>query len=114
VLTSRTKPSTTLVGRLATAEDPRDVYRVFVPAHGRITVKTGAAAAVDLGLWDPATNSVSERGGPGSNKLARGTTQGSLESLIYKNSGAAKTAYLAITLATGTRDATYRIGITAR
>jgi Subtilase family len=114
VLTSRTKPSTTLVGRLATAEDPRDVYRVFVPAHGRITAKTGAAAEVDLGLWDPATNSVTERGGPGSDKLARGTTQGSLESLTYKNSGAAKTAYLAITLATGTRDATYRINITAR
>ena len=33
-LTTRAKPSTTLTGRLATVEDPRDVYRVFAPAHG--------------------------------------------------------------------------------
>lgn len=113
MLTSRAKPSTTLVGRLATAEDPRDVYRVFVPAHGHITVKTNAAAEIDLGLWAPATTSVMERS-PGKDRIARGTTQGALESITYKNPGAAKTAYLAVTLGKGTRDTTYGITIAAR
>ena len=34
-LTTRAKPSTTLAARLAAVEDPRDVYRVFVPATAR-------------------------------------------------------------------------------
>ena len=111
-LTSRVKPSTRLIARLAAAEDPRDVYRVFIPARGRITVKTTAAAGVDLGLWGPSTTSVTERS-PGKDRLARGTTQGAAESITYRNAGAAKTAYLAVTLGTGTRDATYAISIAA-
>jgi hypothetical protein len=112
-LTTRAVPSTTLVGRLAAAEDPRDLYRVFVPAHGRITVKTTAAAGVDLGLWRLKTASVTERS-PGKDRLARSTANGSLVSVSYKNAGAAQTAYLAVTLSKTMRDATYRITITAR
>ena len=55
-LTTKAKPSTTLTGRLATVEDPRDVYRVFVPARGTITVKAGGrgvgARALDAGDAD--------------------------------------------------------------
>ncbi len=112
VLTSRAKPSTTLVGRLAVAEDPRDVYRIFVPAQGRVTVKTTAAAGVDLGLWAPATTSVTH--GLAKDRLARSTASGAIESLTYKNPGAAKTAYLAVTMQKGILDATYRIAVTAR
>jgi hypothetical protein len=112
-LTSRAKPSTKLVARLAAAEDPRDVYRVFVPRNGNITVKTTAAPAVDLGLWGPATTSVLERS-PGKDRLARSTTNGAVESITFANTGAAKTIYLAVTLAKGTRDATYPITVAAR
>ena len=102
-----------MVARLTTVEDPRDVYRVFVPARGTITVKTTTAAGVDLGLWGSTTRSVTEAG-PGKDRLARGKTAGAAESVTYKNPGAAKTAYLAVTLGTGARDATYRIAVTAR
>ncbi len=112
VLTSRAKRSATLVGRLAVADDPRDVYRVFVPARGRVTVKTTAAAGVDLGIWAPTTTSVTRS--PGKERLARGNTSGTLHVVTYKNTGAAKTAYLAVTLAKGIRDATYRIAVAAR
>jgi hypothetical protein len=112
-LTSRAKPSTRLVARLAVAEDPRDVYRVFVPRNGSITVKTTAAPAVDLGLWGTATTSVLERS-PGKDRLARSTTTGAAESITFANAGAAKTIYLAVTLAKGTRDATYPITVVAR
>lgn len=112
-LTTRAKPSTTLVARLAAVEDARDVYRVFVPARGTITVKTPAAAGVALGLWGPTTQTVTQAT-PNSNRLARGITTKGTVSLTFKNSGAAKTVYLAVGLATGVRDATYRIAVTAR
>jgi subtilisin family serine protease len=112
-LTSRSRRSTKLVGRIVVAEDPRDVYRVFVPARGRITVKTTAAAGVDLALWRPATTSVTEPT-PGRDRIARGTTQQSVETLTYQNTGPAITAYLAVTLGTGTREASYPINIAAR
>ncbi len=68
-------PSTMLVGRLATSEDPRDVYRVFVPAHSHFTVKTTAAAGVELGLWRRTTTSVTERA-PRKDRLARSAAKG--------------------------------------
>jgi subtilisin family serine protease len=112
-LTTRPAPATALVARLAVSEDPRDVYRVFVPARGRITVKTTTAAGVDLTLWKLSTTSVVERN-PGADRLARGTTQGVVESVSYKNPGLARTILLAVTLPPGAHDATYRISVTAR
>ncbi len=111
-LTSAKKRSNRLAGRIEVAEDPRDVYRVFVPAQGRITVKTASAAAVDLALFAPSTRSVTEVR-PGSDRLARGTTKGAVETVTYANPGAAKTVYLAVTLASGTREATYRLNVAA-
>jgi hypothetical protein len=48
--------------RLDVSEDPEDVYRVWVPAHGRIAAGTRSAANVNLALWGPRTKSVYERG----------------------------------------------------
>ncbi len=112
-LTTSGKRSTTLVARLTAVEDPRDVYRVFVPARGTITVKTTTAAGVDLGLWAATARSVTETG-PGKDRLARGRTAGAVESVTYKNPGRAQIAYLAVTLGTGARDATYRVAVAAR
>ena len=112
-LTTATRRSTGLVGRLTASEDPRDVYRVFVPAHGRITVATSAGSAVDLALWD-STSSTVTASSPGKSRLARGKTQGVRETVTYANSGAARTIYLAVTPSTGTRDATYRIAVSGR
>ena len=47
-------------------------------------------------------------------RLARSTTKGTLETITFQNPGAAKTVYLAVTLAKGTRDATYPITVTGR
>ena len=96
-LTTSAKRSTTLVARLTAVEDPRDVYRVFVPARGTITVKTTTAAGVDLGLW-AADDAERHRARPGKDRLARGKTAGAVESITYKNPGRATIAYLAVTL----------------
>ena len=112
-LTTRAKPSTKLTARLATVEDPRDVYRVFVPARGTITVRTTAASGAALALWGQATQTVMEET-PNSNRLARGVSSKGIINLTYKNNGRAKTLYLAVTLAPRVPDATYTIAVTAR
>ena len=69
-------------------QDPRDLYPVFVPAKGRITVRTTAAGAVDLALWSRNTPTVTEAS-PGKDRLATSTTKGSTETATYRNSGSA-------------------------
>jgi hypothetical protein len=113
VLTSRAKPSASVAGRISVFEDPRDVYPVFVPKNGRLTVGTNAASTTDLTLWARTTATVTgARSGKG--RLARGRTQGSTETLTFVNVGAATTAYLTVSLAKRTRDATYRVTVSAR
>jgi hypothetical protein len=112
-LTTRAKPSATLTARLTIVEDPRDLYPVYVPAKGRITVKTASASSTDLTLWARSTSAVAEPS-PGKDRLARGVTKGANETVTYLNPGAAKTVFLAVTLGKGTRDATYKVAVTAR
>jgi hypothetical protein len=47
---------------LDVTEDPEDVYRVWVPAHDRISASTHSAANVNVALWGPKTRTVYERG----------------------------------------------------
>ena len=51
-----------LTARMDVSEDPEDVYRVWVPARGRIAARTRSSANVDLALWGPKTRTVYERG----------------------------------------------------
>jgi Subtilase family len=51
-----------LLAGLNVTEDPEDVYRIWVPAHNRISASTHSPANVDLALWGPKTRSVFERG----------------------------------------------------
>jgi len=113
VLTSRTKPSAAVAGRITVSEDPRDLYPVFIPKNGRITVKTSVPSTTDLALWSRTAATITGTS-RGKGRLARGRTQGSTETMTYVNKGAATTAYLAISLATRARDATYRVTVTAR
>ncbi|HKA26913.1 MAG TPA: S8 family serine peptidase [Gaiellaceae bacterium] len=51
-----------LSARLNAAEDPEDVYRIWVPSHRRISASTHSSANVDVALWGPKTKTVFERG----------------------------------------------------
>ncbi len=59
---TRLPAPTTVAARMDVTEDPEDVYRIWVPAHGRIAARTRSAANVDLALWGPKTRTVFERG----------------------------------------------------
>ena len=60
-LTTPTKRVANLQARLDRAEDPRDVYRVWLPKNGRLTATLTADTNVDLSLWKKGTVSVTER-----------------------------------------------------
>jgi subtilisin family serine protease len=59
-LTTPAKPSFRLSASLDASEDPRDLYRIWVPAHRtvRATVSAGGRAAARI--WGPQTSSVAE------------------------------------------------------
>ena len=61
-LTAQRHPRVTLTASLERSEDPEDVYRVWLPATGKIVVTVRPTANVDLELWGSGTKTVFERG----------------------------------------------------
>jgi hypothetical protein len=61
-LTSKQHPTTTISAQVERREDPEDVYRVFLPAKGRVRVTVRPTANVNLEVWGRRTRTVFERG----------------------------------------------------
>ena len=57
-LTSPGHGRATLSARLDVTEDPEDVYRVWVPAQRRITIRVTVTHDADVELWNATTPSV--------------------------------------------------------
>ncbi len=112
-LTSRQRTASTLAAHIEVSEDPRDVYRVWLPKGKTFRAVATSDADVDLGLWRPGTTSVKERL-IGGNRVARATTPGTHESLVFRNAKAGRFAYLAVTLPSGVREAGYNLAVSAR
>lgn len=109
-LTTPTKRTSTVQARVDRVEDPRDVYRIWLPKNGRITATLTADANVDLGLWKPGTVSVIQRL-INNDRLARATAAGTSERLTFANKGAGRFAYLAVVFPKDVREATYRLRV---
>jgi subtilase family protein len=58
-LTKPGKASTRISGILDSSEDPRDIYRIYVPAHRTVHVKVTSGAAAPR-IWGPSTSSIDE------------------------------------------------------
>ena len=109
-LTTPTKRTDTVRARLDRVEDPRDVYRVWLPKNGRVTATLTADANLDLSLWKRGTVSVTERI-VGTDRLARATAPGTSERLTFVNKGPGRFAFLAVVFPKGVREATYRLRV---
>lgn len=59
-LTTRLTPSSHIAATLDSADDPRDVYRIWVPAHKTVRVKVSPAGRAAARIWGPKTVSVNE------------------------------------------------------
>ena len=109
-LTSPRRRSATVQARIDRFEDPRDVYRVWLPRDERLTVAVTADTNLDLGLWKQGTVSVLERV-IGADRLARGIAPGVTERLTFANRGRGRFAYLAVYPPKGVREATYTLRV---
>jgi hypothetical protein len=60
-LTTPAKPSTRIAGGLDQAEDPRDIYRIWVPANKVVHVAVESQGTAAARIWGPATVAMGER-----------------------------------------------------
>lgn len=59
-ITTSGHTSTRLAGTLLEAEDPRDLYRIWVPAHRTVRVSIAARSNATARIWGPKTYSLDE------------------------------------------------------
>lgn len=111
-LTTKQRTTSTLAAHIEVSEDPRDVYRVWLPKGKTFRAAVTSDADVDLSLWRPGTVSVKERP-VGGDRIARASTPGAQESLAFRNAKAGHFAYLAVTLPSGVREAGYSLAVSA-
>jgi hypothetical protein len=102
-----------LAAHLEQGDDPEDVYRAYVPAHGRLTVTLRPSANVDLEVWGPKTRTVFERGAAARRDLIgmsahRGART---ERVLVRGGGAGQYVYVDAFLAKGVRDAGYTLNV---
>ena len=61
-LTGQHRARATLAAQLERSEDPEDVYRIWLPAHGKLVVTVRPTANATLEIWGRRTTTVFERG----------------------------------------------------
>jgi hypothetical protein len=59
-LTSPARPTIRVAGSIDASEDPRDVYRIWVPAKKTVRVSVSAAGRAAARIWGPQTVAVNE------------------------------------------------------
>jgi Subtilase family len=102
-----------LTAHLEQGDDPEDVYRAYVPAHGRLIATLRPSANVNLEVWGPRTRTVFERGAAARRDLLglsshRGTAR---ERVVVRGGGAGKYVYVDAFLGKGVRDAGYTLSV---
>ncbi len=95
-LLRRNTTSTRIAGTVDRSEDPRDVYRVWVPKGRRLTVRATSDAGAALTLVRSAAYSVAPRASA-ADVLAAGTRTPSAPTLTYRNTGQGRFALLVVT-----------------
>ncbi len=116
---NETTPMLTVPGRnrggvSATAdrwEDPRDVYRLWIPARRTLTVTSIATTDVDLGLFPDGTPTI--YGKPAlTDRIAVARSRGASDRLVFANAGSKGLhAYLVVTLPQGSQRASYTLEV---
>jgi subtilisin family serine protease len=99
-----------LAARVDATEDPRDVYRVWLPAHRSVRVTMRSGVDVNLAVWNTATLSVEQP--PRGVRLAVSARKGTgNESVVVKASPRGRWGYVAVTPAKGVLAAEYRLSV---
>lgn len=103
-ITTKTHTSTRIAGTVMQAEDPRDLYRIWIPARRKVRVSLTAKGSAAVQIWGPATVSLDESQTLRSRDLhGRSITGG----------GRGAYAYAEVRLTGRTQSAAYVLGVTA-
>jgi hypothetical protein len=112
-LTTRTRRQGRIAGRVDTWEDPRDVFRVWLPARRRLVAVLRATDDGELSLFSQTASTVVGRFAK-TGRLARTSTAGKTQRLVFDNKRSGRWAYLAVTLPATTTSMTYRLAVTSK
>jgi hypothetical protein len=113
-LTAPGRSRASLRARLDVTEDPEDVYRVYVPARGRVRVTMKPTRNAQLEVWGPATKSVGERGAARRRDLMGASTKAetATESVVVTNkTGRGQVVYADVFLAAKVVQASYTLAV---
>jgi Subtilase family len=112
-LTTEARSRSRLTARLDVTEDPRDVYRIYVPARSRLTLTVRPSANVDVQLWGSRTATVTERGAAlRRDLLAASVNPGpAAESLDIRGSAKGRYVYADVFLGRRVEAATYSLSV---
>ena len=109
-LSTASKRSARIAGRIDRYEDPRDVFRVWLPAASRVTATLTASSDGDLALYSASAKSVVGRFAT-DGRLAVAATRGARERLVYTNKGKGRWSYVAVQPGASALDATYTLAV---
>ena len=96
-------------------EDPEDVYRVYLPAKGRLIVTVKPNANVSLEVWGRQTRTVFETGAAAKRDLLGVSAHAGprFERVRLRGRGAGQYVYLDVFLAKSVSSASYSVRVAA-
>ncbi len=103
----------TLNAHVEQREDPEDVYRAYLPAHGRLIVTVRPTANVTLEIWGRRTRSVFERGKAARRDLIAASAHAGrrFERVTIQGRGKGQFVYVDVFLPKRVSEASYRLSI---
>jgi len=112
-VTAQHRPRATISASLERREDPEDVYRVYLPAKGKIAVTVRPNANVDLELWGKRTSTVFERGVAAKRDLLSVSAHAGarFERVLLKGRGSGQFVYVDVFLPKNGLQASYKLSV---
>jgi hypothetical protein len=112
-LTRPGRPRAALNAQLERREDPEDVYRVWLPARGKLVVTVRPTANVSLEVWASKTRTVFERGAAARRDLIGVSAHGGkrFERVTLKGRGVGQFVYVDVFLAKKVVQASYSVSV---
>jgi subtilisin family serine protease len=104
LLTTAATPSARIAARIDGSEDPRDLYRIWVPAHRLVRAAVSASGDAAARIWGPRT------AGVGEGILSR---RRDLKGQLIRGGNKGFVAYVEVLLTGRTTSATYVLSVTA-
>jgi hypothetical protein len=104
LLTAATTPSMRIAARLDNAEDPRDLYRIWVPAHRVVRAGVSAGGAAAARIWGPSTAGVDE---------GIASRRRDLKGPLIRGGNKSSVAYVEVLLTGRAATASYVLSVTA-